>query len=182
MRFSRKLTALSIALVVCGTAACTDLEGTWSLLSFTVYPPSAAPVEMRGEGTLSFDDFGYVMMTLNADAASATLMTAAGIPMEKNRFFMWGKTVVDKRNKTVKYVTYGFEGRYPALTAAPIAAERLCYWNVTGSTLTLTTKDDSGKPLSVGKWRRQFVIDPGRGYPYASRPGEPVGLLFNGTD
>jgi hypothetical protein len=82
----------------------------------------------------------------------------------------------------VKYVKYGFEGRYPALTAAPIAAERLCYWNVTGSTLTLTTKDDSGKPLTVGRWRRQFVIDPGRGYPYASRPGEPVGLLFNGTN
>ena len=29
MRFSRKVTALSIALVVCGTGACTDLEGTW---------------------------------------------------------------------------------------------------------------------------------------------------------
>ncbi len=113
MRFSRKLTALSIALVVCGTAACTDLEGTWSLLSFTIYPPSGAPVEMKGEGTLSFDDFGYVMMTLDADAASAALLAEAGIPMEKNRFFTWGKTIVDKRNKTLKYVKYVFEGQVP---------------------------------------------------------------------
>ncbi len=79
-------------------------QGTWSLLSFTVYPPSGAPVEMKGEGTLSIDDFGYVMMTLNADAASAALLTKAGIPMEKNRFFTWGKTIVDKRNQTLKYV------------------------------------------------------------------------------
>ena len=182
MRFSRKLTALSIALVVCGAAACTDLEGTWSLLSFTIYPPSGAPVEMKGEGTLSFDDFGYVMMTLNADATSAALLTEAGIPMEKNRFFTWGKTIVDKRNKTLKYVKYVFEGQYPALTAGPTALERLCYWSVSGSTLTLTTKDESGKPLSVGRWRRQFAIESGRGYPYASRPGEPGGLLFDGTD
>ena len=161
MRFSRTLTALSIALVVCGTAACTDLEGTWSLLSFTVYPPSGAPVEMKGEGTLWFDDFGYVRMTLDADAASAALLTEAGVPMVKNRFFTWGKTIVDKRNKTLKYVKYGFEGGYPALTAGPMAVERLCYWNVNGSTLTLTTRDESGTRLSVGRWRRQIAIDPG---------------------
>jgi hypothetical protein len=161
MRFSRKLTALSIALVVCGTASCTDLEGTWSLLSFTIYPPSGAPVEMKGRGTLSFDDFGYVMMTLDADAASAALLTEAGIPIEKNRFVAWGTAIVDKRSKTLKYVKYAFEGQYPAVTAGPAAVERLCYWNVTGSTLTLTMKDESGKPLSIGRWRRQFTNDPG---------------------
>jgi hypothetical protein len=182
VRFSRKLTALSIALVACGSAACTDLEGTWSLLSFTIYPPSGAPVEMKGRGTLWFDDFGYVMMTLDADAASAALLTEAGIPMQKNRFFTWGKAVVDKRNKTLTYVRYVSEGQYPSVTAQPMAVERLCNWNVTGRILTLTTKDKSGKPLSIGRWRRQFAIDPGRGYPYASRPGEPVGLLFNGAD
>ncbi len=174
MRFSRKLAAFSIVLVVCGSAACTDLEGTWSLLSFTIYPPGASPVEMKGRGTLWFDDFGYVMMTLDADGASAALLAEAGFPVENNRFFTWGKTIVDKRNKTLKYVTYVWEGQYPAVTARPMAVERLCYWNLAGSTLTLTTKDESGKPLSVGRWRRQFAIDPGRGY------GEPVGLLLDG--
>ncbi len=174
MRLSRKLTALSIALVVCGSAACTDLEGNWSLLSFTIYPPNGAPVEMRGAGTLWFDDFGYVMMTLDADAASAALLTEAGVPMQKNRFFTWGKVVVDRRNKTLTYVRYISEGRYPAVTARPMAVERLFYWNVTGGTLTLTTKDESGRPLSIGRWRRQFTIAPGRGY------GEPVGLLLDG--
>jgi hypothetical protein len=182
MRFSRKLTALSIALVVCGTAACTDLDGTWSLLSFTIYPPSGAPVETQDKGTLWFDDFGYVRMTLDADAASAALLTEAGIPMEKNRFVTWGQAIVDKRSKTLKYVKYAFEGQYPAVTAAPTAVERLCYWNVTGSTLTLTTKDDSGKPLSISRWRRQFAIDAGRGYPDAPRPSGPVGLQSDGAN
>ena len=161
MRFSRKLTAVSIALVVCGTAGCTDLEGTWSLLSFTIYPPGGAPLEMQGTGTLWFDDFGYVRMTLDADAASAALLTEAGIPMEKNRFVTWGRAIIDKRSKTLKYVKYAFDGQYPAVTAGPTTVERLYYWNVTGSTLTLTTKDESGKPLSIGRWRRSFAIDSG---------------------
>ena len=159
MRFSRKLTALSMALVVCCTAACTDLDGTWSLLSFTIYRPGGAPLEMQGTGTLWFDDFGYVRMTLDADAASAALLTEAGIPMEKNRFVTWGRAIIDKRSKTLKYVNYAFEGQYPAVTARPVAVERLCYWNVAGSTLTLTTKDESGKPLSIGRWRKWFAID-----------------------
>jgi hypothetical protein len=29
------------------------------------------------------------------------------------------------------------------------------YWERDGNTLTLTTKDDKGQPLSVGKWQKQ---------------------------
>ncbi len=172
MRVSRTLTALSITLVVCGTAACTYkprtappntgagtvnqarkyLEGTWSLVSFTIYPPGGAPVEMKGKGTLVFDDFSNMTMTLDADAASAALLAKAGIPMERNRFSTTGKTIVDMQNKTLKYV---LEGQHIAVTTGPMAVERLRYWEVTDNTLTLTTKDDSGQPLSVGKWQRQ---------------------------
>jgi hypothetical protein len=28
------------------------------------------------------------------------------------------------------------------------------HWVVEGDTLTLTTKDQAGKPLSVGRWKR----------------------------
>lgn len=64
--------------------------------------------------------------------------------------------------------SYGFR------PARPMAVERPCYGNVTGSTLTPTTKDERGKPPFVGRWRRQVAIDAGRGY------GEFVGLLLDG--
>jgi hypothetical protein len=172
MTLSRSLAALSLAFAVCGTAACTYkprteppntgagtvnqarkyLEGTWSLASFTVYPPSGSPVEMKGKGTLVYDDFNNMTMTLEADEGSAALLAKAGVPMEKGRYSTNGKTIVDMQNRTLKYV---LDGQHISVTTGPIALERLRYWDVTDTTLTLTTKDDAGKSLSVAKWQRQ---------------------------
>jgi hypothetical protein len=172
MRHTRTLLALLLALVVVGTSACTYkprtvppntgqgtinqarkyLEGTWSLVSFTVYPPSGAPIPMNGKGSLVYDDYNNMTMNLEADAASAALLAKAGIPMEQNRFSTKGKTIVDMQNRTLRYV---LEGQYISVTTGPMAIDRLRYWQVDGNTLTLTTKDDTGKPLSVGKWQKQ---------------------------
>jgi hypothetical protein len=172
MTLPRRLTALSLALVVIGLAACTYkprtappntgqgtvnqarqyLEGTWSLVSFTIHPPGGAPIEMKGTGTLVYDDFNNMTMDLNADAASATLLAKAGVPMENNRFSTKGKVIVDMQNRTLRYV---MEGQHVGVTTGPMAIDRLRHWEVSGNTLTLTTKDDGGKPLSVGTWQKQ---------------------------
>jgi hypothetical protein len=172
MTLSRRLTALALALAVTGAAACTYkprteppntgqgtvnqarkyLEGNWSLVSFTVYDAAGTPFAMKGSGTLVYDDFSNMTMDLNADAATAGLLAKAGLQMENNRFSTKGKVIVDMQNKTLKYV---LEGQHISVTTGPMAVERLRYWDVDGNTLTLTTRDDNGKPLSVGKWQRQ---------------------------
>jgi hypothetical protein len=169
---SRRVAALSLAVLVAATAACTYkprteppntgqgtvnqarkfLEGSWSLVSFTIYPPNGQPIAMQGTGTLLYDDFNNMTMTLEADAASATLLAKAGLPMEGNRFSTKGKTIVDMQNRTLRYV---LDGQHIGVTTGPMAIDRLRHWEVTDNTLTLTTKDDTGKALSVGKWQRQ---------------------------
>jgi hypothetical protein len=171
MSHTRSLTALSLALLVTG-AACTYkprteppntgqgtvnqarkyLEGTWSLVSFTVYDAVGTAFEMKGTGSLVYDDFGNMTMTLEADTATAALLAKAGLQMENNRFATKGKTIVDMQNRTLKYV---LDGQFTSVTRGPMAIERLRYWEVAGNGLTLTTRDDTGKPLSVGKWQRQ---------------------------
>jgi hypothetical protein len=172
MKHARTLLALSVALVVFGAAACTYkprtvapnsgagtvnqarkyLEGTWMLVSFTVYPPDGAPIEMKGKGTLVYDDFNNMEMNLTADDASAALLAKVGIPMEGNRFSTTGKTIVDMQNRTLSYVVEG----QPTVgyRTGPLAVNRLRHWQVNGNMLTLTTKDDNGKPLSVGTWQK----------------------------
>lgn len=172
MTLPHRLAASALVLVVIGLAACTYkprtvppntgqgtvnqarqyLEGTWSLVSFTIYPPSGAAIDMKGTGTLVYDDFNNMTMDLNADPGSAALLAKAGIPMEGNRFSSKGKVIVDMQNKTLRYV---LEGQHIGVTTGPMAIDRLRHWEVTGNTLTLTTKDDAGKPLSVGKWQKQ---------------------------
>jgi len=173
MRYVRALLSVSLAVAVTSAAACTYkprtdppntgpgsvktarqyLEGRWSLVSFAVYPPGASPVQVKGTGTLVYDDFGNLQMDLNVDEASAALMQKAGIAVEKGRFSSSGRTIVDMQGRSLTYVLDG----QPAVggPAGPLAMSRPRYWERDGNTLTLTTKDDKGQPLSVGKWQKQ---------------------------
>ena len=173
MRYARALLSVSLVLAVTIAAACTYkprtdppntgpgsvkvarqyLEGRWALVSFAVYPPNASPVQVKGTGTLVYDDFGNLQMDLNVDEGSAALMLKAGIPIDKGRFSTSGRTIVDMQGRSLTYVLDG----QPAVggTAGPLAMSRPRYWERDGNTLTLTTKDDKGQPLSVGKWQKQ---------------------------
>jgi hypothetical protein len=173
MRYARALLSVSLALAVMSTAACTYkprtdppntgpgstkvarqyLEGRWTLVSFALYPPNASPIQVKGTGTLVYDDFGNLTMDLSVDEASVALMQKAGIPLEKGRLSSSGRTIVDMQGRSLTYVLEG----QPAVGApsGPLALNRPRYWERDGNTLTLTTKDDKGQPLSVGKWQKQ---------------------------
>jgi hypothetical protein len=133
------------------TAARKYLEGRWTLESFEVFPPGRAPVTLKGQGTLSYDDFGNLQMEIRTDEQSADLLRAAGIDIRDNSISTSGRTVVDMQNRTLTYVV---EGQAPTSASGPLALNRPRHWEVQADRLTLTTRDESGKPLSVGRWRR----------------------------
>ena len=56
------------------------------------------------------------------------------------------------QHKTLAFVVEG-EG-YATTASGPLALNRPRYWEVEADRLTLTTKDENGKPLSIGRWRR----------------------------
>jgi hypothetical protein len=127
------------------------LEGLWTLESFEVYPPGKGPVPLKGTGTLVYDDFGNLKMDIRADEASADVLRAAGIEIADGMIRSQGRTVVDLQHKTLTYV---IKGQPPAGAAGPLGLSRPRHWQVEGDVLTLTTKDDAGNPLSVGRWRK----------------------------
>jgi hypothetical protein len=63
-----------------------------------------------------------------------------------------GRVVVDMSGRTLTYV---FEGQPAAVATGPLATSRPRHWQVEGDLLTLTTQDDQGKPLSIGRWQKQ---------------------------
>jgi hypothetical protein len=132
------------------TAARKYLEGRWSLESFELYLPGKDPIALKGSGTLEYDDFGNLNMQIRADQASSDLLRAAGIDIRDGVIATNGRTVVDMQNRTL---TYMIPDQSP-LVPGPLATNRPRYWEVTDDILTLTTKDDAGKPLSVGRWRK----------------------------
>jgi hypothetical protein len=113
-------------------------------------PPGKAPIQLKGSGSLVYDDFGNMRMEIRADEASADLLRSSGIDIRDGIISTDGRTVVDMQNRTLTYV---IKDQNP-LIPGPLATTRPRHWEVTEDLLTLTTKDDAGKPLSVSRWRR----------------------------
>ena len=134
------------------TAARKYLEGRWSLESFEVYPPGSAPLRLNGSGTLEYDSFSNLTMELRADQATADVMTKAGIVNDGGVVSTKGRVAVDMQNRTLTYVLEGQPAGF--VVTGPLSTRRPRHWVVEGDLLTLTTQDDAGKPLSVGRWRK----------------------------
>jgi hypothetical protein len=64
-----------------------------------------------------------------------------------------GRTAVDLQRKALTYMLEGQPTGFVPDTG-PLAPNRPRYWEVSGNVLTLTTRSDDGKPLSVGKWQK----------------------------
>jgi hypothetical protein len=126
------------------------LEGRWVLESFEVRPAGKPPIVLKGNGTLVYDNMGNLKMDIRADEASADVLRASGIDIRDGMISTDGRTAVDMQNKTLTYVV---KGQAP-LIRGPLGVERPRHWVVEGDTLILTTLDDAGQPLSVGRWKR----------------------------
>ena len=129
------------------------LQGRWALESFEVRPPGGTPIALKGSGVLNYDDFGNLRMEIRADEASSDLLRAAGITIRDGVISTDGRTVIDVPNRTL---TYFLEGQPSSLTkgGGPLAPNRPRHWEVTADTLTLTTRDDSGAPYAISRWKR----------------------------
>ena len=127
------------------------LEGRWQLESFEIHQPGKPPLVLKGSGTLVYDSMSNLRMEVRADQASADLLRAAGIDIRDGVISTDGRTAIDLQNRTLTYV---LEGQAPLVQRGPLAMERPRHWVVDANTLTLTTKDDAGRPLSIGRWKR----------------------------
>src|SRR5262245_22906762 len=50
------------------------LEGTWSLVSYEIMPPGQAPIQVKGQGTLTYDEFSNLNMEIRVDDATGRML------------------------------------------------------------------------------------------------------------
>ena len=126
------------------------LEGRWALQSFEVFPPGKPPIVLKGSGVLVYDSASNLNMEIRADEASADVLRAAGIDIRDGVISTSGRTAIDLQNRTLTYV---IQGQAP-LIQGPLGIRHPRHWVVEGDTLTLTTKNEKGEPLSIGRWKK----------------------------
>ena len=102
------------------TAARAYLEGRWSLESFEVHPAGKPVVTTKGQGTLTYDDFGNLTIEIRVDVATTDLLRAGGIDVQDGKISSSGRTAVDMQKRTL---TYMLEGQ-PAAGTGPLATSR----------------------------------------------------------
>ena len=134
------------------TAARKYLEGRWSLLSFDVLPPGKPVVHVGGQGSLVYDAFGNVKWEVRVPPDVVDPLRLAGVPSNNGVISMDGRAVVDMQNRTLTYFVTGQPPLGPP--SGPLALNRKRHWVVEGNILTLTTKSDDGKAVSVARWQK----------------------------
>jgi hypothetical protein len=127
------------------------LEGRWTLESFEIHAPGKPVLALKGSGTLVYDDMSNLRMEVRADEASADLLRGAGIDIRDGLISTDGRVALDLQNRTLTYV---LQGQAPLVKRGPLAMERPRHYVVDENTLTLTTRDEAGQPLSIARWKR----------------------------
>jgi hypothetical protein len=134
------------------TAARQYLEGRWSLVSYQIFPAGQPPIQLSGNGTLSYDEFGNMDIQIRVEPATADTLERAGITSDQGVISTKGRTAVDMQARTLTYVLTG----QPTFVApsGPLALNLPRHWAVDGGMLTLTTKGADGRILSEGRWQK----------------------------
>jgi hypothetical protein len=138
-------------------SARTFLKGRWTLVSYEVFPPGRAPVQLgsAGTGTLTYDEYSNLDMQIRVtDQKVADALGAAGVPLRDGVISTTGRTALDLQNHKLTYILEGQPQLVSTAQMGPLAMNRPRYWQVEGETLILTTKDDSGKPLAISRWKK----------------------------
>lgn len=118
-----------------------------------LFPPNEPAIHVVGSGTLLYDNFANMTVDLRIDSATAKMFERIGIPAPDGVISTTGRTLVDMTTRTLSYTLEGQQAVRPA--THPLDTNRPRYWEVEGNTLTLRTKDDSGKVISVAVWRKE---------------------------
>jgi hypothetical protein len=135
------------------------LQGRWSLASFEVHPPGQTAILAKGTGQLTYDAQGNLKMQITAEPASVPLLEKAGIVLQKDAkgfgvILTEGRAIVDLAARTL---TYEVKGAPANGTPGPLSLARPRHYQVQGTNLlTLTTRDENGRPLAIATWRKEL--------------------------
>ncbi len=123
-----------------------QIEGSWTLASFTSYSPGGEAQPIKANGRLTYDAFGNLELTgAFEDPAD---QARAGMQLLSFK----GRAVIDPARKLI--VLADVEGNVPAsVVPEEMSPDRVRHYEVSGSTLTLTTREGD-RPLAQTVWTR----------------------------
>jgi hypothetical protein len=129
------------------------LVGNWTLVSMDVFPASGPPIRNAATGTMVYDEYSNMNVKMVFSEEAARVAESIGIPIVDRVLTTNGRTLIDIGQRSLSYVLEGEPDYRPVRHPLDINLPR--YWEASGNTLTLRTRDATGKDLTVSVWRKQ---------------------------
>lgn len=129
------------------------LVGKWTLVTMDVYPPNAPAIKNAATGTMLYDEFSNMTVTMAFNPEAAKLAEKIGIPTKDGVLTTTGRTLIDIGQRSLSYVLEGEPDYRPV--RHPLDTNLPRYWEANGNRLTLRTKDTTGKLLTESIWQKQ---------------------------
>jgi hypothetical protein len=141
-----------------------QLEGRWTLTSFTVSAEDGRQQIIDAMGVLVLDGFGNLQIEYRISDAGRKSLAALGIDPPSPVISTAGRVVIDAQQKRITYAgedfeekALGFDPTLAKLRANPFALERIRYYEFgVDDTLRLSTRYENGREAAVGRWKRSF--------------------------
>ena len=122
-----------------------QLEGTWSLTSFSVFDTTGKPTVVEASGRLAYDAYGNLDLSGKITDPAAAGGSAAGLNFK-------GRAVVDAGAS--RLVLADVEGNVdPAALPKNMGVDKVRYYSFEGDTLSLETRDGS-RVLARTVWKK----------------------------
>ena len=122
-----------------------QLEGTWSLVSFTVFDAAGTAKDVPAAGRLSYDSFGNLDLTGKINDPAAAGGTADALMFK-------GRAVVDAGASRI--VLADVEGNVdPSALPKNMGIDKVRYYAFQADTLSLETRD-GGRVLARTVWKK----------------------------
>lgn len=122
-----------------------QLEGTWSLVSFTVFDATGTPKAVQATGRLTYDAYGNLELSGNLPDAAAAGAGATALAMK-------GRAVVDAGGKRLVLADVSGNVASDALPTT-MAPDKVRHYAFEGDTLSLETRDGA-RVLARTLWQK----------------------------
>ena len=122
-----------------------QLEGTWSLTSFSVFDATGKPTVVEASGRLAYDAFGNLDLSGRINDPAAAGGSASALTFK-------GRAVVDPGASRI--VLADVEGNVdPSTLPKNMGIDKVRYYSFEGDTLSLETRDGT-RVLARTVWKR----------------------------
>jgi hypothetical protein len=135
------------------------LQGQWTLVSLDVATDDGRSRKVDAEGRLSFDEFANLSIEFRMSDAGIAALESIGVRSPNPVISTTGQASIDPAQHRITYVppdagSRAFDPALAASRANPFALERVRYYTLDDSVLTLMTRHDNGVNAATSRWRR----------------------------